>query len=95
MEPPIHIDSTSGWLPSRGGCNLLYPPKLFKVSGSDLFGNLDHRSSPPLAQREHDIDPLERKNRASGYPGELPGHLHPVPQSELFIAAICIHKHLN
>ena len=28
IEPPIHIDSTSGWLPSRGGCNLLYPPKL-------------------------------------------------------------------
>ena len=32
MEPPIHIDSTSGWLPSRGGCNLLYPPKFATAS---------------------------------------------------------------
>ena len=24
MEPPIHIQSTSGWLPSHGGCDLLF-----------------------------------------------------------------------
>ena len=32
MEPPIHIESTSGWLPSRGGCDLLYPPKFATAS---------------------------------------------------------------
>ena len=32
MEPPIHIESTSGWMPSRGGCDLLYPPKFATAS---------------------------------------------------------------
>ena len=32
MEPPIHIESTSGWLPSRGGCDILYPPKFAMAS---------------------------------------------------------------
>ena len=32
MEPPIHREYTSGWFPSRGGCDLLYPPKFATAS---------------------------------------------------------------
>ena len=34
MEPPIHIQSTSGWLPSHGGCDLFAASWTIVPSGS-------------------------------------------------------------